>query len=191
MSILIFSGRFQPLHNGHIKFLETVKKNHPNELLVICIIRNSRINSIADDENSFNKVASKKHTIENNPLPNWNRYMLLKLAIESNPLLRNNTEVLFRDRSDLDWEKSLQDLPEDRVWLFPQKPKEKFDKEKYNYYIEKNELVEIIRCEYEKDISGTLLRKQLRQGILDLSFMPRECRDYFQNECLKYFTNGS
>ncbi len=187
MSTLIFTGRFQPLHNKHIELLEEIKRIHPNELLIICIIRNSIDNTVANDNNSFNKESIKKQTKENNPIPNWNRYMLIKLAIESNPILRNNTIVMFRDRSDLDWEKSLQDLPDDRVWIFPKIHREKFDIEKYNFYLSKNEKIETINVKKDNDISATQIRNNLKQGNYDLSFLPNNCQTYFKNECLKYF----
>lgn len=188
MSNYIFTGRFQPLHLGHIKFLESFKKEHPDDLLIICIIRNTTEKNLDPKEKSgFYFESIKKQRIENNPLPNWNRYMLLKIAIESNELLKNNTIIFFRNRSDLNWDLSVSDLPKDRIWLLPSYEKEKFDEEKYKYYISKNERIELISVDYNCNYSGEVIRNLLKSNHTDLSFLPFECREYFKKECLGYF----
>ena len=119
MSNYIFTGRFQPLHKGHISFLECIKKRHPNDLLIICIIRNTFQSVMPKKMSQFSIESTLKHQSINNPLPNWNRYMLLSLAVKSNHYLKDNTEIVFRNRSDIDWMQSVCDLPSDRVWILP------------------------------------------------------------------------
>lgn len=186
MASYIISGRFQPLHNGHIDIFEKVKMKYPEDLLIICIIRKSNNSLVAQQTSAFHRESIKKQEPDNNPLPNWNRYMLVSKAIKSNPILMNNTEILFRDRADINWEKSLEDLPEDRIWVFPQNIREEFDIEKQKYYIAKNEKIEIVDNTLS-DFFGMNIRDSLRNGNLDLSFLPDSCRDYFIEECLHFF----
>ena len=187
MKTYIFTGRFQPLHLGHISFLKTIKQRYPSDLLIVCILRNSKRNESPKIMNDFYLISKAKQIESNNPLPNWNRYMLLSLAIKDDPLLRNNTIILFRNRSDIDWEESIADLPEKRIWVFPRYTKEKFDEEKVKYYKEKKESIEIIDCDEQVSFSGTTIRKSLIDGDRSLEFLPLCCRDYFRDECLKYF----
>ena len=187
MRNLVFTGRFQPLHSGHLNMIRAIKKNFPEDLLIICIIRNTIEEVLPSQENEFNKISRKKQTKENNPLPNWDRYMLLKLAIDSEKLLSKNTIILFRERSDLDWKKSISDLPNDRVFIFPHCQKEKFDQEKMKYYQQQGEQIEILESEGSGDVSGTKIREQIRNKDFSLEFIPQSCREYFIKNCLKYF----
>ena len=192
MSTIIFTGRFQPLHMGHIHMLEAIKRKYPNNLLLLCMIRNTTGTKKAKGDSSFHQIAQKKHATTNNPLPNWNRYRLLSLAVQGNELLREHTEIIFRNRSDLDWDESVADLPDDRIWVFPRHGKEEFDKEKVEYYRSKGERVEII--DYFDDnpaCSATAVREQIKKygKNVDLSFLPESCKDYFRAECLKYFVD--
>lgn len=183
----IFTGRFQPLHNGHIAFLEKAKSIIPkNSLLIICIIRNSNYTFDKNNNSQFHKESIIKQQRKNNPLPNWERYMLVKLAIDSNPIIKENTIILFRDRSDTNWEKSLIDLPKERIFLFPKNVYTEFDRQKRLYYEEKNEhILDVINNDH--NISATDIRKQLIKNPSDLSFLPKECRDYFNKYCISYF----
>ena len=193
MKAFIFSGRFQPLHLGHIAFIKKIKEKHPCDLLLICIIRNSIINNIPPKvESEFHRENISKQTHYNNPLPNWNRYMLMSIAIENDPLLRKNTEIIFRDRSDINWEASLVDLPDDRIWIFPRQTRDNFDAEKVRYYYDQNEKIEFIDCPIDTFfVSGTKIRNSLLDGDKSFDFLPSCCRRYFEQECLQYFLNNT
>lgn len=192
MPTIIFTGRFQPLHMGHIHFLEAVKRKHPKDLLLLCVIRNTMRNQIAKVDSTFHQLSQKKQTQVNNPLPNCNRYRLLSLAVQGNDILKWNTEIVFRNRSDVDWDESVVDLPKDRIWVFPKYGKEAFDKEKVAFYQSKRECIEIIEF-YDDNAaySATTIRNQLKEygKNADLSFLPNACREYFCDECMEYFFN--
>ncbi len=187
MATYIFTGRFQPLHKAHISLLEEFRKKHPNDLLLICIIRQSINDCDQLLRNEFALVSKSKQKPINNPIPNWERYELLHLAIRNDDILKDNTEIIFRDRSDIDWESSVRDLPTDRIWILPNYQKEKFDVEKYNYYKSKNEIIELVDVPISNQTSASNIRDNLRSGIDDFSFLPSVCVDYFKKYCLKYF----
>ena len=184
------TGRFQPLHMGHIHMLEAIKRTFPDDLLLLCLIRNTIKIKAAKEESAFHQLSQKKQTATNNPLPNWQRYRLLSLAVQGNEVLKENTEIIFRNRSDLDWADSIADLPEDRIFVFPNYGKEEFDKQKVEFYRTKGERVEIIDF-YDDNpgYSATAIREHLKEygPDADLGFLPEVCRVYFKEECLKYF----
>lgn len=188
--VIITSGRFQPLHKGHMKFWEKIKKRFPHNLLLVCVLRNPYELHHFDVKNSnkFLKMSIWTHAKERNPLPNWERFRLISIAIMNNSLLQNSTHVIFRDKPELNWEKSIMDLPNNRVWVFnPQKSS--FDMAKIEYYKMKNEKV----MEISLDINGFSARKireELKGEIKDLSFLPEYCHEYFISNCLKYFQSN-
>lgn len=186
MPNLIFTGRFQPLHNGHIMMLRAIKKAYPDDLLIICIVRKTHKKLEPETKTTFYKKSEIKQSEVNNPLPNWERFMLMKTAIENDDLLKKNTVILFRERPDINWEKSIIDLPNDRIFILPSIQKDEFDAEKLSFYKNLSEHIEMITAE-RTTYSATDIRTALKSGDCDLSFMPKSCRDYFLSHCLKYF----
>ena len=182
----IITGRFQPLHLGHLALFENVKTEFPNDLLIICIVRKSTSFAIPKEDSVFFRESISVHDKLNNPLPNWERFILLKTAIYSNDILRNNTVILFRDRPDIDWNKSIEDLPSERCFVFPKHKKTKFDELKIDLYKKMKE--DFIEIDNSYDyISSTMIRNDLRNGIYDFNFLPNCCVEYFREYCLKYF----
>lgn len=189
MRNLVFTGRFQPLHNGHIGMLRAIKQRYPDDLLIICIVRNTFREVLPESDSAFNLISRQKQNNENNPLPNWERYMLLKLAVDSDDVLKHNTAVIFRERSDISWEKSIADLPDDRVFILPSEKRDEFDVQKHEFYREIGESVETVSYD-KKHASATEIRNKLYSGENDLSFLPPACVDYFKSNCLKYFVKN-
>ncbi len=37
--MFIFTGRFQPFHNGHLNIVEYLSKKYPNEIICVAIIK--------------------------------------------------------------------------------------------------------------------------------------------------------
>ena len=183
---IVFTGRFQPLHNGHVKMLENIKRKYPDSNLIICIIRNSENIKTDEEKGSFHFHSQEKHIKKNNPLPNRIRFKLLNILIKSNPIF-SKTVVLMRDRPDTDWAKSLQGLPKDRTIVLPSYGKEEFDRQKCEYYKLKGEKLIFIDIDEDMQYSATAIREKLKKGDNRLSFMPTACHDYFNKYCLKYF----
>lgn len=184
--VLIVTGRFQPLHKGHIMFLHEIRKKYPTKTLIICILRISPELSIKDEEidNNFINISTEVHAKSRNPLPNWERFRLLNIAIRNDPLLSENTFIIFRDRPELNWANSLVDLPPNRIWVF-NSIRGEFDVLKVDFYKQKSEkVIELIIKTDE--ISGSEIRKKLKNNVLDLSFLPEYCHEYFKLYCLKY-----
>lgn len=189
MRNLVFTGRFQPLHSGHIEMLRAIKEQYPDDLLIICIVRNTSREVKPEIDNAFNVISRQKQKKNNNPLPNWERYMLLKLAVENDDVLKRNTAIIFRERADISWKKSVADLPDDRIFILPSEKRDEFDIQKHKFYRDINERVKTVSYG-KKHVSATDIRNKLYSGDYDLSFLPFACVDYFKSNCLKYFVKN-
>ncbi len=183
---LILTGRFQPLHYGHLNLLLEARKRYPENPIIVCIIEKVYVENKKDN---FAKDVSK-FLPQNNQLPNWERYMLLNYAIEGFDLLNEKIHIVFRSNPNIDWEASLINLPHNRTWLFPKNVKEEFDRQKKIDYLNRGEdFIEIETNDYE-DYQGSVFRNKLLSGKKDeLFFLPKWCHDYFIKECLKYYSN--
>lgn len=181
---LILTGRFQPLHYGHLNLLLEARKRFPYNPIIVCIIEKVYSES---DKDTFTKDVLK-FLPQNNQLPNWERYMLLDYAIKGFDMLNEKTYIVFRSNPNIDWEASLIDLPRNRVWLFPKNVQENFDRQKKIDYLNRGEnFIEIETNDYE-NYHGSIFRDKLLSGkIDDLNFLPKWCHDYFIKECLKYY----
>lgn len=187
---LICTHRLQPFHRGHLNFWIEIRKNYA-EHLTICVLRNSihleRVKGEMKGPKSYKNLSRLAFAIDRNPLPNWERLRLASIAIQNEPLLASNATVMLRDRPDVDWEKSIEDLPKNRVWVFNPQSDPDFSKAKIQFYTSKGEKVIELNLGRYEDLEGQDIRKQLSSGSDDLSFLPECCRDYFQNHCAEYF----
>lgn len=184
-STLIVTHRLQTLHLGHISYWQNLCR-HFSRPLIVCVLRdvpphcNTRSHST-----KYEKLGEWTLNQENNPLPESLRLELADIAVRHNPLLHRRVRISLRNHPIVNWENSLQGLPSNRVWVF-NKTKSEFDSSKTSYYNSKGEKVLVVAFG-DYGFSGKLIRKRLRSGRVDLSFLPRECRDFFLNMCLQYF----
>jgi hypothetical protein len=187
---MIFTGRLQPLHWGHVNFWLHCRQLY-SEHLIICILRNSRplqrLATQVSDPKTYVDHSRLAFALDRNPLPNWERLRLANIAIESQPKLHGNTTIILRNRPDISWEDSLVDLPQDRVWLFREDGLA-FTNTKIEFYRTKGEEVRTVQFSDDLSRRATDIRAQWKGGNLDLSFLPEACHPYFRGEVVPYLT---
>jgi len=163
------------------------------EHLVICILRRSQhlehVKTGLENAVTYHSFSRLANALDRVPLPNWERLRLASLAVANEPLLAENTTVLLRDRPDVSWESSIEDLPRDRMWAFNVTAEVPFSRAKLEYYTAKGEKVIEMDSGRFGGYDGYTIRGELRAGRQDLSFLPSACHDYFRDNCLKYFSS--
>jgi len=191
---IICSHRLQPLHLGHLHFWMEVRQKY-QEHLIICILRRSEelenVRIGLGNPDTFEAFSRLAFAIERNPLPNWERLRLTSLAVASEPTLIQNTTILLRNRPDVSWEASIEDLPKARKWAFNVISEPSFSRAKVEYYRARGE--EVIEMNFGRygGYDGQDIRGLLRKGNRDFSFLPPACQQYFADNCLRYFLIGS
>lgn len=183
---MVITGRLQPLHMGHIELWRRLAQEF-DEHLVICILRQttSIVATTSLGGDSFLTLSAETHGDESNPLPNFTRLRLVQLAIRNDSILANRATPLLRDRPDISWDSSLRDLPSRRVWVFNVQRSD-LDRSKPAFYKSKGELVREVSFGTLGNFEARNIRLMLRSGSRDLSFLPENCRDYFQASCLPH-----
>lgn len=153
--MIIFGGRFQPFHKGHINMLKKIKELYPNENVCVGIIKD-----IKGSENTAFNNGTRARLAENI----FNAELTLKIintAIREVPELSTNVFVTLMPYPNYsDWEMLKNLLDCDRIWAFSgykDKPDE-WELEKAKFFTEQNEKFIFIPIE-TKDISGTEIRK--------------------------------
>lgn len=189
-AVIICTHRLQPLHLGHLRFWMEVRRKYQQHL-VICVLRRSgQVESLRlglRNPDTFEEFSRFAFAIERNPLPNWERLRLTSLAVASEPLLAQNTTVLLRNRPDVSWDSSIEDLPKDRRWVFNVISEPTFSRAKVEFYKSRGEKVLELELGRFGGFDGDQIRKLLRTGNNDLSFLPSACQEFFKEHCLKHF----
>jgi len=184
---LIITGRFQPLHFGHIDFWKYAIKKFKLSLIV-CILKNlnRQYNVELHDTTEFDNLSLTTLEKDKNPLPDNIRKKLIEIVISNDNLLKRYVvELRFREYPILDWNRSLYGLPQKRIWVF-NKSNSYFDLKKVEFYQKKGEYCELLELSPSR-FSGTEIRNKLKNGDNNFSFLPNCCIPFFKEECLKYF----
>ena len=185
--VFIVTGRFQPIHRGHVLFWKKIVHRF-SCFLIVCVLRDERHSNekaVEESENEYLVASKWTHAPKNNPMPAFNRLQLVALAIASDPVLRKAAIPMLRSRPDISWEASLRDLPTDRTWVF-NLSKGHFDRTKPQFYRSKGERVQVVQMG-KFDYEGTKIREQLSNGIRSFTFLPSGCETYFRCYCLSFF----
>jgi len=162
---IIWEGRFQPFHNGHLSYIKKLKE-HGRNLWIVVLSNETSDEIIGGAQNSpvpeFTKEVDPHHRIEKNPLPQWLRFMIVKKSVEDAFGLQSNIYITMGHRLDLDWNFYKKNLPAQRVFITPLR-----DSYEDSKAIAWNKLGEkCIRIDVSDlpDISATKVRESIKKG---------------------------
>ena len=154
--MIIFTGRFQPFHNGHLSLIRYVQEKYPRETLCLAIVRNIPNNELTD----FDKQASKALNNSRNLLTAEQTLYTIQKTLSCLEY-KNVISTLIPRPSDETWPIIDSMFDSRRKWLFTCNVTEidKWEEIKIDFYKSKGESVNIVPI--SKDISGTRIRRLL------------------------------
>jgi cytidyltransferase-like protein len=162
---VVWEGRFQPIHRGHVAYLQELSKLAPR---IIVVVLNNELStdpgrtSVAP---SFSAVVDGHHTAERNPWPLWLRHRLVLETVRAE-MPDCDVTVLAGHRLDLDWPFYTGLLPPNRFFATPMR--DDFEDAKAETWQALGEHVRRIDVSHLPTISGTLVRERLdNRGRLD------------------------
>ena len=150
----IFSGRFQPFHNGHMQILKNLLRIVKKDDVIVLAISTQAF-SVTKKSSEFTNITNEHYQEERNP---WNYLVVLEAVNTIIQHLNLNNRILSTliPRPDLGLEQIKFWFPSNRVWIIP-KGDENFDDLKEKFFLSQGE--EVLRINDISKISGWELRK--------------------------------
>jgi hypothetical protein len=168
---LVWEGRFQPIHRGHVAYVGELLGRCDS--LTVVVVANETSTEVAgvSPVPDFSAVVDQHHVGEKNPWPLWFRRLMvvetLAAAYPDAPLT-----VLAGHRLDLDWELYDQLLPPDRVFAVP--GRDDFEDAKAAAWRSLGQQVLRVDVAGLPVVSGTEVRRRMAAGEdLDPVLLPR------------------
>lgn len=180
MCVYIFSGRFQPFHNGHMQvFRQLCGKLTQNDILVLGVIAPFE----SDDVKDVNFLeASKEHQLpERNP---WDVLVPLSAVAQIARSSHYSGQIVttLLPRPEYGWKLISTWFPNKRIWVIPSAGEE-FDEKKSEFFTKMGD--QVVRFKDTTGISGRELREFYKEGEYEkfVSCVPSGLADiYFRDK---------
>lgn len=176
--MLIFTGRFQPFHNGHLNIIEYLRKKFPNEIICVAIIKDYPFLGEKSDFDKRVDIELAKKTDEFDA----EKALHIITKVLKNRRYENVVVTLMPRASRESWKviESLFDC--NRTWVFTdnQQRPDPWEELKSNFYVSMNE--NILLVPIEKTINGTDIRIRLQNRDYEMlrEFLPEEVINFYK-----------
>lgn len=174
--MIIYTGRFQPFHNGHLSLIHCLCTSYPEEIICLAIIKDMPFFNI---KSKFDEQADTMLSKVRNPLSSDVALVLVNRVIKKLPY--NNIVVTLMPRASLEsWGYITSLFDCDRTWVFTKNTtcQDEWEDEKCKFYKTQGE--KVIRIPIEKDIEGTIIRQAIKSHEYDklVTMVPAEVLEY-------------
>jgi len=156
---LVWEGRFQPIHVGHVAYVGELLARC--DTLTVVVVANEVSVGRSSPVPEFSALVDVHHVAERNPWPLWRRFDLVRRTLSGqypNAPLR----VLAGHRLDLDWPLWDELLPPGRIFATPNR--DEFEDAKADAWTRLGQLVERVEVGHLPAVSATLVRERIRAG---------------------------
>ena len=176
--MIIYTGRFQPFHNGHLNLIRTLRRDYPEQTICIAIVKNVEIQK---NKSSFDLLTDKQLTTDRNPFDSETVLKLVNLIIREEQLPDIVTTLMPRASIET-WPIICALFDRPRIWAFTKNTLQcdEWEKRKIEFYSERGEKVIVLPI--EKCISGTDIRDAINRFDYKAleSLVPTQVLDYIK-----------
>lgn len=161
--MIIYTGRFQPFHNGHLSFIEKLVSGFPNEQICVAVIKKSKMVDEYKDE--FDKVVDAEWKKKNFVFESEETVELIRKILENRfPERFKSNMILCCDMpraSVQTWHEVEEIFGDDRVWAFSlnEGKVDEWEEKKCEFYSSMGDRT--VRVKIQKDVNGSDIRKHI------------------------------
>ncbi|MFJ8434002.1 hypothetical protein ACIQ9P_22140 [Kitasatospora sp. NPDC094019] len=162
-SHLVWEGRFQPIHRGHLAYIGELLRRTAKLTVVVVANETSAEAGHPSPVPGFSRIVDGHHAGERNPWPLWLRHRMVRATVGAAfPERVPDIQVLVGHRLDLDWPLYQQLLPPERVFAVPSR--DDFEDAKAAAWTALGERVVRLDVAHLPAVSGTLVRELMAAG---------------------------
>lgn len=160
--MIIYTGRFQPIHKGHLSLIKRLRAEYPNQTLCIAVIKDIQVG----EKTEFDKTVDGMLSKERNPFNTEITLSIIDKVLKAEGI--ENTIVTLMPRASLEtWNmvKALFDC--ERIWVFTKNQigLDDWEEKKSAFYQDMGD--KIIRVPITKDINGSDIRMLIENRNYD------------------------
>jgi cytidyltransferase-like protein len=177
---MLYCGRFQPFHNGHLAVIQQILDNSEGPLIIGVIINAIRSrSSIPEDTWELAQMGDERQAEDLNPVPLLDRLEMIGKALnEAN--LSSRIRVLPMPRPESYWELVIAMVPGTRTWVLTDSS-DPFELGKQRFFISRGDRISVVKSRIA--IRGTDVRASLARGDSEVrSLVPKAVFDYFASQ---------
>ena len=160
--MIIYTGRFQPIHNGHLSLIKRLRTEYPNQTLCIAVIKDIPL----EKKSEFDKTSDVILSQERNPFNTEMTLSLINKVVKAEGI-DNIIVTLMPRASSATWGiiKALFDC--ERIWVFTKNriSIDDWEDKKSAFYQSMGD--KVIRIPIDKAISGSDIRILIQNSDYD------------------------
>lgn len=173
--MIIYTGRFQPMHNGHLSLIKQLKKQYPNETICIAVIKDTPLDTKTDFDHAADGMLSR----ERNPFDTQVTLTLIDRVLKAENL--DNVLVTLMPRASVaTWPIITALFDCERTWVFTQNQisPDAWEDQKATFYQSMGD--NVVRVPIQKTIAGTLIRQAIKLHDYDslATMVPQQVLQY-------------
>lgn len=154
---LLFCGRFQPFHNGHLSLLRRTARHSGQIVVGVLITMKSSAPTATSPANDFTALGDQRCEEDLNPFTVVDRVRMISASVGAEPWSAGAVVVAV-PRPDLYWQLIEAMFPGLRTWILPTND-DPINDAKERFYSAKGDRV--LRIVVDSDVSGTGIREAL------------------------------
>ncbi|MED3648651.1 hypothetical protein P4475_17930 [Halalkalibacterium halodurans] len=162
---VVWEGRFQPIHIGHLAYIDKLL-NYGNNVWIYVVANENSMDLNMEKSHlvvpEFTKIVDPHHRPEKNILPFWLRYKIVWETIREEFGPSAPIYISGGRRLDLGWDLYKKILPPNRVFITPKR--DSFEDEKAKAWKTLGETCERIEVDDLPNISATMIRERIANG---------------------------